>query len=172
MAASAWVIFKKAKHYIGDGTIPLSGGIFRLSLHRTSAPLSAGADLTIFTSVGDQCSGGGYVAKTLASHVWTAGTSAGQQKFDCTDPIFTASASTLSAVRYAVIRASAGSTTSGRLLCFAALSGSQFNVTTGNTLTIQMASTGKILPLRRETGVANFVNSGELSNETILSQAA
>lgn len=142
MAASAWTIFDRAKHYIGDGTIPLSGSTFRLSLHRTSASANLVGDITIFTSVGDQCSGGGYAAKTLGSVVWTAGASAGQQKFDCADPVFTASASTLSAVRYAVIRKSAGAVTSGILLCYAALSTSEFNVSTGNTLTISMAATG------------------------------
>jgi hypothetical protein len=59
-----------------------------------------------------------------------------------TDPVFTASASTLSAVRYAVIRKSAGAVTSGLLLCYAALSTAEFNVTTGNTLTIQMHANG------------------------------
>jgi hypothetical protein len=142
MAASAWTIFDRAKHYIGDGTIPLSGGIFRLSLHRTSASANLVGNITIFSSVGEQCSGGGYVAQTLASHTWTAGASAGQQRFDAADPVFTASASTLSAVRYAVIRLSSGSTTSGLLLCYAALSTSEFNISTGNTLTLQLAATG------------------------------
>jgi len=142
MAASAWTIFDRAKHKIATSTMPLSGGVFRLSLHRTSASANLVGDITIFTSVGDQCSGGGYAAVTLAGVAWTNGASAGQQKWDVTDPIITASASTLSAVRYAVIRLSAGATTSGHLLCYAALSTAEFNVTTGNTLTIQMASTG------------------------------
>lgn len=142
MAASAWTIFDRAKHKIATSTMPLSGGVFRLSLHRTSASANLVGDITIFSSVGDECSGGGYAAVTLAGVAWTNGASAGQQKWDVTDPVITASASTLSAVRYAVIRLSAGSTTSGHLLCYAALSTAQFNVTTGNTLTIQMASTG------------------------------
>lgn len=140
MAASAWTIFDRAKHYMGDGTISLSGGIFRVSLHRTSAAISAGTG-SIFSQVGSESSGGGYVAKTLPSHTWTAGASAGQQRFDSGDPVFTASASTLSAVRYAVIRQSGGAT-SGYLLCYAALSTAQFDVSTGNTLTIQMNANG------------------------------
>ena len=142
MAASAWTIFDSAKHKIGNGDIDLSSGTFRLSLHRTSASANLVGDITIFTSVGDQCSGGGYAALTLSGVAWTAGASAGQQKFDVTDPVFTASSSTLSAVRYAVIRKSAGAVTSGLLLCYAALSTAEFNVTTSNTLTIQMAATG------------------------------
>jgi hypothetical protein len=143
MAASAWTIFDRAKHKIATSTMPLSGGIFRLSLHRTSASanLTPGV-ITIFSEIGDQCSGGGYVARTLSGVAWTDGASAGQQKWDASDPVITASASILSGVRFAVIRLSAGTTTSGHLLCFAALSTAQFNVTTGNTLTIQMASTG------------------------------
>ena len=81
-------------------------------------------------------------AVTLAGVAWTNGASAGQQKWDVTDPIITAVGSTLSAVRYAVIRLSGTSVTSGHLLCFAALSTAEFDVSTGNTLTIQMAATG------------------------------
>ncbi len=133
MAASAWTIFDVAKHRIGDGGIDLSGAGFRISLHRSSASTNLTAAITSFGSIGDECSGGGYSAILLAGVAWTAGTSAGQQKWDVTDPIFTASASTLSAVRYAVIRTSAGAGT-GIPLCFAALSTAEFNVTTGNTL--------------------------------------
>jgi hypothetical protein len=68
--------------------------------------------------------------------------SATQQKWDVTDPVITAIGSTLSSVRFACIRTSAGAVTSGHLLCFAALSTAAFDITTGNTLTIQMAATG------------------------------
>jgi len=143
MAASAWTVFDQAKHNLGNGVIDLSAHTFRLSLHRTSASaLVVDGDITIFTSVGDQCSGGGYVAVTLASTTWAAGASAGIQAFDSANPVITASSSTLSAVRYAVIRKSAGSTVSGLLLCFAALSTAEFNVSTGNTLTVQMNASG------------------------------
>ena len=141
MAASAWTIFDQAKHYIGMGTIDLSGGSFRLTLHRTSASANLVGNITTFASVGSESSGGGYSDFSLASISWGAGTSAGQQKWDVTDPVITASGSTLSAVRYAVIRQSA-SAGGGPLLAYAALSTSEFNVTTGNTLTIQMAATG------------------------------
>jgi hypothetical protein len=144
MAASAWTIAKRAKHHIGNGNIDLSADNFRLTLHRSSASTNLTVDasnITVFSSVGSESSGGGYSDVLLSNIAWTNGASAGQQKFDCTDPIITASSSTLSAVRYAVIRNSIAAA-SGRLLCFAALSTAEFNVTTGNTLTIQMASTG------------------------------
>ena len=142
MAASAWTIFERAKHNMAIGTINLSADNFRLSLHRTSisAVLSI-STVTLFSEITDECSGGGYTAQSLAGVAWTNGASAGQQKWDVTDPIFTASLSTLSAVRYAVIWKSA-SAGGGPLLAYAALSTAEFNVTTGNTLTIQMAATG------------------------------
>ena len=137
MAASAWTIFDRAKHKMATSTMPLSGGVFRISLHRTSASaLLSAQSITIFTSLGDQCSGGGYVARTLSGIAWTNGSSAGQQKWDVSNPVITASSSVLSAVRYAVIRLSAGSTVSGHLLAYAALSTAEFNVTTGNTLNL------------------------------------
>jgi hypothetical protein len=141
VAASAWEIFNVAKHKIGAAGLSLSGATFRMSLHRSSASTNLTGAITIFSSIGDECSGGGYSAITLSGVTWTAGASAGQQAWDVTDPVFTASASTLSAVRFAVVRTSGGAG-SGIPLCFAALSTAEFDVTTGNTLTVQMAATG------------------------------
>jgi hypothetical protein len=143
MAASAWVLFDRAKHYIGDGTIDLSGGEFRISLHSTGASANLVGDITIKSSVGSECTGGGYVAggQSLTGVTWTQGASAGQQRWDATDPVFTASASALLDVRYAVIATSV-TATSGILLTYAALSTAQFTVTAGNTLTIQLNANG------------------------------
>jgi hypothetical protein len=142
VASSAWVVFDSAKHKIGNGTINLSADTFRLSLHRTSASANVVGANSVFSEIGEECVGGGYVAKTLDSVTWAAGTSAGQQAYDTADMTLTASASAISSVRYAVIRKSTGSTTSGFLLAYSALSTSQFDVTTGQIMTIAMASTG------------------------------
>jgi glutamate synthase domain-containing protein 2 len=157
MAASQWFVFDAAKFKIGNGTINLSApNAFRMSLHRTSASalITGLSAVTVWSSVGDVSSGGGWgtsasgAAKansqglTLAGVSWGTGASGGQQKWDCTDPVFTASASILSAVRFAVIRYSAGTVNSGHLVCYAALSTAEFDVATSNTLTIQMAATG------------------------------
>lgn len=154
MAASAWKVFPAAKQKIGNSTIDLSGA-FRLSLHRTSASINTrAAALTIFTSVSWLSSGGGWGKSgapgadkangqglTLTGVSWVSDGASGY-KFDCTDPVFTASASTLSAVRWAVIRQSAGSVNSGHILCYAPLSTAQFDVQASNTLTIQMNASG------------------------------
>lgn len=143
MAASAWTVFNRAKHKIGNGTINLGGGKYRLTLHRTSASAKLSGQPSIFTSVGFESSGGGYSDYLLSNVAWTGAASANSttRKFDCTDPVITASSSVLSAVRYAVLRYSAGAA-SGHLLCYAALSTAQFDVGSGNTLTIQMNASG------------------------------
>jgi hypothetical protein len=145
MAASAWTIYNEAKHRIGNGLIDLSAGPFRLALYSSAASASVRtATLTAQSEIGTEVSGGTYNAGglTLAGISWGAGISAGQQKFDCTDPIFTASGSAMSNVRFGVIVASVNTATSGYPLCYAALSTAQFDVTTGNTLTVQMNANG------------------------------
>ena len=144
MAATAWAFWDRAKHRICNGDINLSAGPFRLALYSTAASGSINTDsLTIQSEIGSECSGGTYAAGglTLAGVTWTAGASAGQQAFDCTDPVFTASGSAISNVRFGVIVRSIGAT-SGYLLCWSALSTAQFDVTAGNTLTVQMNANG------------------------------
>lgn len=144
MAASAWAFWDEAKRRICNGDINLSAGPFRLALYSSAASGSINTDtLTIQSEIGTECSGGTYAAGglTLAGVSWGAGASAGQQKFDCTDPVFTASGSAISNVRFGVIVKSLGAT-SGYLLVRSALSTSQFDVTAGNTLTVQMHANG------------------------------
>ena len=144
MAATAWAFWDRAKHRICNGDINLSAGPFRLALYSSAASGSINTDsVTIQSEIGSECSGGNYQAGglTLSGITWTAGASAGQQAFDCSDPVFTASGSAISNVRFGVIVRSIGAA-SGYLLCWSALSTSQFDVTTGNTLTVQMNANG------------------------------
>ena len=144
MAASAWAFWDRAKHRICNGDINLSAGPFRLALYSSAASGSINTDsLTIQSEIGTECSGGTYNAGglTLSGITWSAGASAGQQAFDCSDPVFTASGAAISNVRFGVIVRSIGAA-SGYLLCWSALSTSQFDVTTGNTLTVQMNANG------------------------------
>lgn len=144
MAATAWAFWNEAKRRICNGEINLSAGPFRLALYSSAASGSINTvGLTIQSEIGTEVSGGTYPAGglTLAGVSWGAGASAGQQKFDATDPIFTASGSAMSNVRFGVIVRSIGAT-SGYLLCWSALSTAQFDVTAGNTLTVQMNANG------------------------------
>lgn len=150
MAAGTWAIYAKAKKYIGNGTITLGAGIFRMQLHRTSASATIIVLSTRSTnaSIATEISAtGGYVTggRTIgpATGKWTVGASAKQYKFTYTTAglIFTASGAALTNVRYALIRNSTGAG-AGKVLCYVALSTAQFTVASGNTLTITPASGG------------------------------
>jgi len=146
MAATAWVFYNAAKNKIGNGTIDLTASTskFRLALYMSAASATvATAGLTIQSQIGSQVSGGTYPAGglTLAGVTWGFGATSAEQKWDCTDPVFTASGSAMSNVSYGVIVASVGAT-SGYPLVWSRLSTAGFDVTTGNTLTVQMNASG------------------------------
>jgi len=151
MAASAWQLYNSAKKYIGNGTITLGAGEFKMALANSASNTST-FTLDAFGSLtGEISATGGYTSggKNLVPAVgqWTVGASAKQIKFTYSTVglTFTASGSALTNVKYAVITfgASAGVTTSARkLLCFCQLSSSQFSVSSPNTLTVLPAGTG------------------------------
>ena len=150
MAVGTWKIYAKAKQYIGNGTITLGAGVFKMSLHRTAASTNiiVLSTRSTFASIGNEISArGGYVAggRNLppATGSWVVGASAKQYKFTYTAAglVFTASGSSLVDIRFALIRNSTGAG-AGKVLCFASLSSAQFTITSPNTLTILPAATG------------------------------
>ena len=140
MAAAAWRLYAKAKEYIGDGTITLGTGGFKMALFKGSSNAST-ITLSTLASVTVQASGGAYTAggKYLAPSAGTWTLSGSTVTFDYTTLgiTFTASGSNISAVQYAVIHNSAG-----KLLCWSKLSTSAFSVADPNTLTVLPAATG------------------------------
>ena len=147
MAASAWQLYNEAKKYIGNGTITLGAGVFKMVL-ATSASNASTFTLSAYSELtGEISATGGYTTggKNLvpATGQWTVGASAKQYKFTYSTVglTFTASGASLTNVKYAVIRNSTGAG-AGRLLCWCQLSSSQFTVTSPNTLTILPAATG------------------------------
>lgn len=152
MAAGAWQVAGKAKKYIVNNTITLGVGVFKMMLVATagSAALSAvkAGTRSTWASVGSEISArGGYVAggRNLlpATGGWTAGASTNRWKFTYSTLglVFTASGSSLINIRYAVIRNSTGAG-AGKVLCYAALTTTQFTVASPNTLTVLPAATG------------------------------
>lgn len=139
MAAGAWKVNPNAKLKLGNTSIDLGGAVFNLTLHSigASANLLSGA-VSVFTSIGSQCTGGGYAAggNTLSSPTWAL--SGVNGKFDSSDWIVTGS---IGSIKYAVIMQSV-SGTSGLVLCYSTLSTTGFDVTGTNTLTIQMNASG------------------------------
>lgn len=147
MAASAWQLYNSAKKYIGNGTITLGAGVFKMVL-ATSASNTSTFTLSTYASVTNEIAAtGGYTTggKNLvpATAQWTVGASAKQMKFTMSTVglAFTASGASLTNIKYAIIRNSTGAT-AGKLLCFCQLSSSQFTVTSPNTLTVLPAATG------------------------------
>lgn len=150
MAASAWQLYNTAKKYIGDGTITLGAGSFKLALANSASNTSTFTLETFGSLTGQISATGGYVSggKELvpATGIWTTGASASQIKFTYSTVglTFTASGSALTNVKYAVITfgASAAVASARKLLCFCQLSSSQFTVSSPNTLTVLPAATG------------------------------
>ena len=150
MAATAWQLYNTAKRYIGNGTIELGAGNFKMALFTSASNVST-FTLSTFGQLTNQISAtGGYVSggKALvpATGQWTTGASAKQMKFTYSTIglTFTASGSSLTNIKYAVITfgASAGVASARKLVCFCQLSSSQFSVTSPNTLTVLPAATG------------------------------
>jgi len=156
MAAGTWAIFKKAKKILGtggaamtSGGITLGVGVFKMSLHRpsASAAIAALAISTFASLTGEVSAVGGYVAGgrniSPATGTWTTGASTGQYKFTYASAglIFTASGATINDIKYAVIRTSSGAG-AGKLVCAVALTATAFDLTSGNTLTVQPHANG------------------------------
>lgn len=144
MAASAWAIYNLAKKKIGNTTINLAATVFRITLH-TSASNANTATLGVYNSVtAEVTEANGYSSsgKALTSEVWTVGASAGSYKFDCDDVIWTGTGGTIPNIKFAVIWLSAATSAGRHLLCRSQLSTSQFTVSSGNTLTLQMNASG------------------------------
>ena len=147
MAATAWQLYNSAKKYIGNGTITLGAGVFKMVLAQTASNASTFTLSTYASVTNEVAAAGGYVTggRNLvpATAQWVQGASAKQQKFtmSAVGLAFTASGANLVNVRYAILRNSTGSG-AGKLLCFCQLSSSQFTVTSPNTLTVLPAATG------------------------------
>ena len=147
MAATAWQLYNSAKKYIGNGTITLGSGVFKMLLANSASNTSTFTLSTYASITGEISATGGYTTggKNLvpATGKWTVGASADQMKFTYSTVglTFTASGSSLNNIKYAIIRNSTGAG-AGKLLCFCQLSSAQFTVSSPNTLTVLPAATG------------------------------
>lgn len=139
MAAGAWIVYKQAKKRLGNGTLDLSAGVFRLALHTSGATeVSAGSSISTLASVGSELAAannyasGGFSLDTVS---WTF--SGNNVKFDSADEVMTASGGAWNSVLFAVIHKSGGIP-----ICVSTLSTASFAVGDGSTLTIAMNASG------------------------------
>ena len=147
MAASAWQLYNSAKSHIGNGTITLGAGVFKMVLAKAASNAST-FTLSVYGSLTNEvAAAGGYITggRNLvpATAQWVQGASAKQQKFTMSSIglAFTASGASIVDIKYAIIRNSTG-TTAGKLLCWCQLSSANFTVASPNTLTVLPATTG------------------------------
>ena len=147
MAASAWQLYNSAKSHIGNGTITLGAGVFKMVLAKAASNAST-FTLSVYSQLTNEvAAAGGYAtggrALVPATGQWVQGLSAKQQKFTMSSIglAFTASGAPIVDIKYAIIRNSTG-TTAGKLLCWCQLSSSNFTVASPNTLTVLPATTG------------------------------
>ena len=142
MAADAWKVFNLAVENIADGTIDLDdagAGVFKCGLLDTTLAPTA-TDTSWTTLATNEIAGGtGYTTGGIAltNVIWTAATTPGTLEWNADDPAWTASGGTL-APHYAVIYLVAGVVP----ICMSKLDTAALSVTTGNTLTLQLAATG------------------------------
>lgn len=144
MPAQAFKIYNLAKKKIGNSTLSLASTAFRITLH-TSASNAATLTLGTYASLtGELTEANGYSSsgKALANEIWTVGSPATQYKFDADDVVWTGTGGAISNIKSCTIWLSAASAGGRHLLCNASLTSTQFNLASGNTLTLQFASAG------------------------------
>jgi hypothetical protein len=149
MAASAWQLYNSAKASIGNGTITLGAGVFKMALAKATSNASTFTLIAFGSLTEEVAAAGGYVAggRNLvpATGQWIVNpSSAKQYKFTMSaiGLAFTASGASIVDIKYAVIRNSVSSAASGKLLCWCQLSSANFTVASPNTLTVLPAATG------------------------------
>jgi hypothetical protein len=139
MAATAWTIYNEAKKYMLTADLDLDAALMRIKIVKGTAAANV-SDYTrsTFASItGAPSNLKAPAIKSLTGLLITAGASAKAIKFDATDPIFTASGGAATSVQYAVIGISGG-----KALAWCKLSTAAFQITAGNTLTIQLNTSG------------------------------
>jgi hypothetical protein len=145
MAATQWAFYIDFRRGLGEagfnmGTDPIKLALFKSVTSATKSPDTE--TLSLFSQLSSECTGGNYSAggKSLSNTAWAI-TDTSIYKFDSDNWIITASGSSITSIKFAVLYKSA-SAGGGPLICWSQLSTTQISVTTGNTLTVQMATGG------------------------------
>ena len=144
MAAQAFKIYNLAKKKLGNTSLNLATGNFRMGLYTSAsnaATLTLGT-LASLTSEVTEANGYSSSGKALTTRVWTVGASAKSYKFDFDDVVWTGTGGTIPNIKFAVVWASGASAGARHLVAVASLTSNQFTLSQNNTLTIQVNSLG------------------------------
>lgn len=148
MAAGAWKLFNNAKKKIANGTIKLGVGGTGMRIGLLQTAISDVA-VSLWGSLNstEVVSGNGYSTsgKTLTNELWTGADGAEDvtYKFDVSDKTFVASGGDIVSIKTAVIFLSGAAAGSCHVVCYSTLTSTGYiTIANGNSMTIQMASTG------------------------------
>jgi hypothetical protein len=136
--ASAWKFFNEAKKYLMTGDLDLDSGNFYMSLHTDN--WTPDVTLSTYASVGNEVSNAnGYTTGgTALTETWASAGNASTWRFSYSNSVYwSANGGTIASVQYAVIYES-----SGKAMCYSALSTAGFDVTDTNRLTVTPSANG------------------------------
>lgn len=149
MSVQTFKFYNRMKHWMSSSTtgINLNGGTFDLHLFKSSSNFATRTLSTLGSLTNQVASSGGYTlaGRALAGIAWTAGTSAGQQKWTFTAMSLSASGTISSILAYVVVARTGASAKDGanKLVGYASLTSAVFGVSSGNKLILTPPSTGQ-----------------------------
>ena len=137
MAAGAFRLFAAGKKAIANGKFNLTSSTLKAGLYKSTSNCSA-SNLAVTTmgSITVPLSQTNYARKTVGGKTVSI-VSGSTVTFDCSDLVWTATVSTFGSIMYLVIGFSASAP-----LCWSKLTTAAFNLAVGNTLTVQINSSG------------------------------
>ena len=144
MAASAWILYNKARAKLVNGTLDLDTNVFRVRIFKGQAAASVSVStLSLLSQIGTTNQ-----AASMSDYPFTGASikalaASATQKWSVPTLIVTAGA-TCNSLQYAVCYNSL-SAGGGHVLAWCKLSTAAFNVTVGNTLTIVPPANGLLV---------------------------
>ena len=142
MAAGAWKVYNEAKDILANSnTLDLDAAGWKIALFKSTSN-AATATLSVYSEITNQVNNSnGYTAGGvgLSGVTWSIGASAGEMRWDVTDPFWSCATSSITSIQFAAIYISTAAS-SGQLLCYSTLSTGIFSVTPTNRLTLNISA--------------------------------
>lgn len=144
MAVQPFKFYNLALKKIGNNTLSLASTVFRVSLYGSASNAATRTLSTLQSLTSEVTEANGYSSsgKALANENWTVGASAKLYRMDADDQFWSANGGAISGIKFLVIWLSGASANARHLVAFCSLSSSQFNLSSGNRMTIQFNSAG------------------------------
>ena len=149
MAVGNWTFFPRWRKNMGNAGFAAGAltGHVKMLLYTSAAVLSAKTPVSCYFSLGTtnevaSTNDYGHGGKLCSTATWLSALSINNMRFTINSKSFKGSSGAINNIRYAVLVTSGASTKANKLICWSALSTAQFNLASGNTLTVSPAATG------------------------------